>query len=437
MLCRRLLFHTCWLSLLARWCVALGGTTALDTFGSQAFTGGSLPSDVSVHFQRCVLVLWFLLCPVCLLWTFIEPILLFLGQNPELSRDVQRFLRVLLIGAPGYVAFESLKKYLQCQGTDRISIFRCVLGIMRASTIALIIVSPVNIALNIYFIHHTRLGLFGSPLAVSLTYWLAFFTLVVLTILSPTHKKNKTWGGFQLKEALDGRRVWDFLKLALPGILMVGTEWAAFEIVALAAGRLGPLSLSAQSAIMTTDQIVNTVPFGIGVASSARVGNLIGARSAEGAKQAGHLAALLSVIVGMLIMTTMMATKDIFGYLFTDDDDTVRLVAKVMPLVASFQVADGLAGSCGGVLRGRQHLGALFNFVAYYIIALPLGIALAFLPQVHLGLQGLWIGQVVALFIVGIGEYTVVWLGTDWEKEVAKGIERNERDAVRRALIEE
>lgn len=31
----------------------------------------------------------------------------------------------------------------------------------------------------------------------------------------------------------------------------------------------------------------------------------------------------------------------------------VYLVSKVMPLVASFQVADGLAGSCGGVLRGQ------------------------------------------------------------------------------------
>lgn len=92
------------------------------------------------------------------------------------------------------------------------------------------------------------------------------------------------------------------------------------------------------------------------------------------------------------------------------------LVSKVMPLVASFQVADGLAGSCGGVLRGqgmrhystvcvhsltrsfvatagRQHLGALFNLVAYYVLALPIGITLAFYH--NQGLQGLWIGKMI------------------------------------------
>jgi multidrug resistance protein, MATE family len=165
-----------------------------------------------------------------------------------------------------------------------------------------------------------------------------------------------------------------------------------------------------------------------GVAASARVGNCIGARSAAGAKYAAHASALLSVIIGSVVMIVMMATKDVeisfsfiyetyqhviqvYGYLFTDDIAVVKLVSKVMPLVASFQVADGLAGSCGGVLRGqgisrelscssltqvlclsgRQHLGALFNIIAYYVLALPLGITLAF--KARLGLQGLWIGE--------------------------------------------
>ena len=61
-----------------------------------------------------------------------------------------------------------------------------------------------------------------------------------------------------------------------------------------------------------------------------------------------------------------------------------------------------------------------------------MGITLAFHPREHLGLQGLWIGQVVALFIVGIGLYFVVWKRTDWEKEVARGIERNRTDELAR-----
>ncbi|EJD02298.1 MOP flippase [Fomitiporia mediterranea MF3/22] len=416
------------------WCIALGGTTALDTFGSQAFTGGKRASDVSIHFERCLIVLWLLFIPVGVLWIFVKPALLALGQEERLSSDVQSVLRVLIIGAPGYIAFESLKKYLQCQGSRHIRIKAGSLtkytGIMRLSTFALIIVSPINVALNLVLVHHTSFRLLGSPLALSLTYWLAFIILIVLTALSPQHKRNKTWGGLHLREALDISEIWRFLKLALPGILMVGTEWAAFEIVALAAGRLGALSLAAQSVIMTTDQILNTLPFGIGVAASARVGNLIGARSAYGAKHAGHASALLSAIVGAIVMATMLAARNVYGYIFSDDEEVVRLVSKVMPLVASFQVADGLAGSCGGVLRGlgRQHIGALFNLGAYYVLALPMGIGLAFSPRTHMGLQGLWVGQVVALFIVGIGLYLVVWRGTDWDVEVQNGIERNRAD---------
>jgi MATE family multidrug resistance protein len=56
---------------------------------------------------------------------------------------------------------------------------------------------------------------------------------------------------------------------------------------------------------------LNTIPFGIGVAASARVGNLIGSRSAVGAKNAAHASALVSVIVGAFVMITMIATKDV------------------------------------------------------------------------------------------------------------------------------
>ena len=36
--------------------------------------------------------------------------------------------------------------------------------------------------------------------------------------------------------------------------------------------------------------------------------------------------------------------------------------------------------------------------------------------------------------MVGIGEYGAVWLGTDWDKEVQRGKERNLLEAKRQAL---
>jgi len=388
----------------------------LDTLGSQAFTGGNNSTSLSIHFQRCLLILWLIFIPVGIIWANVAPILMALGQDEELSRGTQQYLRVLLLAAPGYIGFETLKKYLQCQ------------GIMDASTYVLIFITPINVALNVYFVHYTDFGIYGSPIALSFTFSFAFFFLIIYTAYSPTHKQNGTWGGLQPRAVLDARSCIAFLKLALPGILMVGTEWAAFEIVALAAARLGTVPRAAQSVIMTTDQILNSIPFGIGVAASTRVGNAIGRRDAVGAKFTGHLSALLSVITGAIVMVSLLLAKDVYGYLFSNDESVVHLVSQVMPLVASFQVADGLAGSCGGVLRGqgRQHLGAAFNLVAYYVLALPLGIALAF--HWGYGLPGLWIGQVVALFTVGTCEYAVVWLGTDWDHEVEKGVWRNNQE---------
>lgn len=213
-----------------------------------------------------------------------------------------------------------------------------------------------------------------------------------------------------------------FARLAILGVVHVGTEWWAFEIVALAAGRLGTIPLAAQSVIMTTDQVMNTIPFGIGVAASARVGNLLGARNAKGAARAANVAAWLSMFMGILVLIVLMAVKDFYAKIFNDDVDVVKLTAEVMPYVALFQIADGLNGSCGGSLRGmgRQHIGAAVNIVSYYMGALPLGIWLAFHGW---GLAGLWVGQCIALYLVGGIEWVIVAL-SDWDHQVTKAFER-------------
>jgi MATE family multidrug resistance protein len=91
------------------------------------------------------------------------------------------------------------------------------------------IVFPVNVVLNVVLVHYTPLGLLGSPAALSITYWLCFLLLCAYTYLSPAHTQNATWGGIQLRATLDPKSCLVFLKLALPGILMVGTEWCVLS----------------------------------------------------------------------------------------------------------------------------------------------------------------------------------------------------------------
>ena len=288
--------------------------------------------------------------------------------------------------------------------------------IMRPGSYVLVITSPVNAGLNFLFVYTFKMGLLGAPIATGISYWLSFLLLLAYARFI---KGWDAWGGWSRKCLHNSGT---FARLAVLGIVQVGTEWWAFEIVALAAGRLGTIPLAAQSVIMTSDQVMNTIPFGVGVATSARVGNLLGAKNARGAARAASTAAWLSMLLGAIVGITLMATRNHFAKIFNNDSRVVNLTAEVLPFVALFQIADGLNGSCGGALRGmgRQHIGAAVNIVSYYCGALPLGIYLAFHGW---GLEGLWVGQCIALYLVGALEWVIVAF-SNWDHQVEKAFER-------------
>ncbi|KAM7212590.1 mate family transporter [Rhypophila decipiens] len=389
------------------WLIGLGGTTALDTLASSSFTGSADKTDLGVLLQRGLVVLSTIYAGVAALWWNSEGLFRLLGQDEYICVGSAMFLRMLIPGGLGYVWFEAMKKYLQAQ------------EIYRPGTYVLLLTSPLNVLLNYLLVHKFEFGLYGAPIATGISYWASFLLLVAYAYFIRGHD---CWGGISPRRALS--HLWPFTRLALLGIIHVGTEWWAFEIVALAAGRLGTISLAAQSVIMTADQIINTIPFGLGVAASSRLGNLLGAKKPKEAERAAHCAAVLSMLAGAMILAVLMSTKDVFGRIFNDDERVVKLVSEVMPYVALFQIADGLNGSCGGALRGMgyQWIGALVNLLSYYCGALPGGIYLAFHGW---GLAGLWVGQCVALYLVGAFEWVIVGM-SNWEVEVEKARARLE-----------
>ncbi|KAF9873936.1 hypothetical protein CkaCkLH20_08670 [Colletotrichum karsti] len=397
------MFATC-----SGWLIGQGGSTALDTLASVAFTGGINKYQPGILLQRSFVVLTLFFIPICIIWFYSEPIFLVLGQDKQLSHDSAKFLTYLIPGGFGYIYFELMKKYLQSQ------------GIIRPSTYVMLIVSPLNGLFNYLFINGFNVGLMGAPIATGICYWIAF---ILLTLYTGFVQGHECWGGWNRSclKNLDA-----FSRIAALGIIQLGTEFWAFEIIALVAGRLGSLPLAGQSVLMTADQVIVTIPFGIGVATSFRVGNVLGSQDAAAARRVARTSVTLSVAVAGLILSVLVIGRNHLGKLFTTDPEVVQYVAGVLPWVGLFQLADALNGSCGGILRGmgKQRIGAAANLISYYVVALPLGSHMAFRG---LELSGLWIGQCIGMGLVGMLELLFV-LWTDWEQEVTRALDRIKED---------
>ncbi|KAH8684958.1 putative MATE efflux family protein subfamily [Ilyonectria robusta] len=376
------------------WLVGVGGSTALDTLASSTFTGGKSKHALGILLQRATIVLTLMYIPIAVLWFFSRP----------LSQDSCTFLRLLIPGGLGYVYFETIKKYLQAQ------------GIFRPGTYVLLFTAPLSALLNYLLVNTAGYGVFAAPIATGIGIWLSFLGLVAYIKFVDA---AECWGGWDSRCL---QRMGTFAYLAILGILHVGTEWWAFEIVTIIAGQLGTKDLAAQSAIMTLDAALATLPFGIGVATSTWVGNLLGLRDPRSAASSAHSAAIFSVLVGAVVGLLMILFKTQTARLFSPDPEVIQRTTKVLPLLALYQIADGLNASCGGALRGigRQHVGAAVNVITYYCLALPLG---AWLAWHGWGVQGLWIGQCGALILIGFAEWVIVGI-TNWDLQVERAFVR-------------
>jgi MATE family multidrug resistance protein len=102
-------------------------------------------------------------------------------------------------------------------------------------------------------------------------------------------------------------------------------------------------------------------------------------------------------IVGIINVTLLSCLRDRIPILFTNDQDVIDLVARVLPLCAAFQLFDALATNCSGLLRGigKQAVGGWVNLFCYYVIAMPISFGTGFGLQWQL--EGLWTGVAIAL----------------------------------------
>uniref|UniRef100_A0A2K6SPF6 Solute carrier family 47 member 1 n=1 Tax=Saimiri boliviensis boliviensis TaxID=39432 RepID=A0A2K6SPF6_SAIBB len=340
-------------------------TLAIATYGSQNL------KHVGVILQRSALILLLCCFPCWALFLNTQHILLLFRQDPGVSRLTQTYVTIFIPALPATFLYLLQVKYLLNQ---EIVLPQIVTGVAA---------NLVNALANYLFLHQLHLGVIGSALANLISQ----YTLALLLFLYILGKKlhQATWGGWSLECLQDWA---SFLRLAVPSMLMLCMEWWAYEVGSFLSGILGMVELGAQSIVYELAIIVYMVPAGFSVAASVRVGTALGAGNMEQARKSSTVSLLITVLFAVGFSVLLLSCKDHVGYIFTTDRDIINLVAQVVPIYAVSHLFEALACTSGGVLRGsgNQKVGAVVNAVGYYVVGLPVGIALMFATK--LGVMG-------------------------------------------------
>uniref|UniRef100_A0A803MIJ4 Multidrug and toxic compound extrusion protein n=2 Tax=Chenopodium quinoa TaxID=63459 RepID=A0A803MIJ4_CHEQI len=385
----------------------MGMSSALDTFCGQSY-GAKQYHMLGIHLQRAVIILLVASIPLALIWANSKSLLIAVGQDHQIATEAGHYALFLIPGLFAYGILYSVLRFLQTQNI--------VFPMMISTGIATLLHLPICWIL----VFKSGLGNRGASLATGVSYWINAILLALYVKFSSSC--SKTWTGFS-SEAL--HNLPSFVKLSIPSACMVCLEMWSFELMVLLAGLLPnpTLETSALSISLNTAAVVWMIPFGLSGAVSTRVSNELGAGRPQAAKLAVSVVLLLAISEGIMIGMILISIRNIWGYAYSNEEEVVKYVAVMMPILAISNLLDGIQSVLSGIVRGcgRQKIGALINLGSYYIVGIPFAVLLAFV--LHVGGKGLWLGIICAL-IVQVTSLFILTIKTNWEQEAKTARER-------------
>jgi len=203
--------------------------SAVETLCGQAY-GANKHEMLGVYMQRAIIVLVVTGIPLTVAYIFCEPILLLLGEPPELASVAAVFVYGLIPQIFGYAVNFPIQKFLQAQSVVAPSTY------ISGATLLL------HVFLSWAAVYWFDTGLIGTSLTLSLSWWIIVVAQFVYIVLAPRFKR--TWTGLSI-EALSGLGA--FVKLSAASAVMLCLETWYFQVLVLITGLLDNPQLSLDS----------------------------------------------------------------------------------------------------------------------------------------------------------------------------------------------
>ncbi|KAF3956937.1 hypothetical protein CMV_018001 [Castanea mollissima] len=304
-----------------------GMAGGLETLCGQAY-GAEQFQKLGTYTYTAIISLVLVCPPVCVLWIFMDKILILLGQDPTISLEACKYSMWLIPALFGAIAFGS-STWLNV------------------------------ILLSFFTIYSSACGKTRVPFSKDVLLGISeFYRLAIPSAVMVCLK----WWSCELLTLLSG---------LLPN---------------------AKLETSVLSICLTISTLHFTVAYGFGAAASTRISNELGAGNPQAARVTVWATMFLSITEGIIVIVTLFFCRYVLGYAYSNEKQVVNYIAVMAPLICLSILMDSLQAVLSGVARGSgwQHIGAYVNLGAFYLVGLPVGAVLGFV--LHLRGKGLWIG---------------------------------------------
>jgi MATE family multidrug resistance protein len=325
-------------------------------------------------------------------------LVLFLGlhlawfhQPPEVLAAVNPFFMLIGFSLIPTLAYLALRQFAESMGRPWVPVLIILAGV------------ALNIVLNWVLIYGhlgaPRLGLMGSGLSTLISRTLG--SAVIFAWLRRDPAMRSAWPT-RWMAPLSRERMTRMLHVGLPASGCLLFEGGAFAASTVMMGWLGAISLAAHQIAITCAALTFMPALGISMAVGMRVSAAAGAGEHARLRPIWEGGAAMGVAVAVAIMAVFLFFGGTIASWFIGDPQVIATATSLLIVAAVFQVFDGNQVINSAALRGLTdvRVPAVITFVAYWLIALPLGYFLGI--RGGFGPRGIWIGLAAGLAVASV-----------------------------------
>lgn len=288
-------------------------------------------------------------------------------------------------------AFATFGGYLHAAMKEFLQAFEIVMFPNLVTAIAVVLNVVLNIILVFGFGSIPSLGVLGLAIASFVVRYFMGFVLLIYCFRLMNFKNYKDFDYYK-----------SLIKIGIPISCAILVEFIAFNSIAILMGRVSGVYAAAQNLVCTLTTVSFMVPLAISNAIAVKVGFANGAGNINDLKKYSFVGIVMSV--GFMACSAMIFATfpEFLVRLFSQDEVLIKISVPILYILAIFQVFDGLQVALSGIFKGIKKTGVvlLANFIAYWLISIPLGYTLAF--HYGLNLKGFWFGLCSAAVILCI-----------------------------------